>query len=530
MRSIFTRLGVLTFLVITACSPAAPTPAPTAPQQGAAPAPTAEQRADVQTLKIAVRGMVGNPTPAASNGDQHMYWPMYDKVTALDDTSAVKPAVATKWELQSDQRTWRFTIRNDVKWPDGSALTAEDIVYTLDMIQDKKLPQLSYLITTASNKVVDATTFDVTTKVLDVTIPAAMQFVFIWPKKAVEAMGYDAYLQKPIGSGPYEMTEFKPADVLRFKKKTTAHAFRKPIADTLEFRALPEISSIIAGLRTGEIDIATTIGFNGEQAKSLKDAGIVVDNYFPAAIYLNIPSGVYEANNSPLKNDKVRAALQYAVNRDVIVNKLFAGQSKTAFEIAVPNTPYSIPNLKPVPYDPAQAKKLLADAGYANGFKITLDYTTSFTPQDVALAIQGDLKAIGIESELRSNELAAYVDRAYGRNNLSFGEITLGRIPDVIGFGPSRTFWGCGKPAGAPPIAAQWCSPEWDKLMDAAFAEADQTKRVALLRQANQVQIDANHQIPLYLESSSDAYPTKIKGFKRQHVVFFNFDDTYKLK
>jgi peptide/nickel transport system substrate-binding protein len=178
------------------------------------------------------------------------------------------------------------------------------------------------------------------------------------------------------------------------------------------------------------------------------------------------------------------------------------------------------------------AKKLLADAGYPNGFKLPvgMDWTPSWTLQDVVLAIQGDLKTVGIDVELHSQDLATIVDKALGRNNQSLADIAIGRNVDVIGFGPSRTFLGCGKPAGAGPAQLQWCDPEYDRLLDAAFVETDVAKRTDLLRQANDIQVAAAHTLPLYFEPSFFAYTPKLQDVTYQHDIFYNFDTVYKIK
>jgi peptide/nickel transport system substrate-binding protein len=528
MKQFSLRLAFLALIALTSCTSTPGTPT----TGGSAPPAAGPERADQQNLRIAIRGMVSTPTPTTGTGQQHMLWPMYDKLTQYERTYDPRPAVATSWALSNDGKLWTFTIRNDMAFSNGDKLTAADVAFSLNTVRELKWPQVSYFTTVTDVRAVGDTTVEIVTGRLDTTIPYAATFLWILPMKYFQQVGFDGFAQKPIGSGPYVMVEFQPGSLLRFKKQSTPHPFRKPVADELTFQDIPDNSQIIAGLQTGDIDLATDIPFSGVQANQLRQAGMEVGTHFTSVISLNIYEGPYQTRNTPLQDQRVRLALKYAINRDVIASKIFSGYTKVANEIALPGAANSDPNLKPVPYDPAMAKQLLAEAGYTNGFKLPvgMDWTPSWTLQDVVLAIQGDLKAVGVETELHSQELATIVDKALGRNNQTLADIAIGRNVDVIGFGPSRTFLGCNKPVGGTPAILQWCDPEWDRLQDAAYAEPDAAKRSELLREASDRQVEAAHTLPLYFEPSFFAYNPKLQDVTYQHDVFYNFDAVYRAK
>jgi peptide/nickel transport system substrate-binding protein len=260
------RISLAALLFLTACaSPAAPT-APALTGGGAAPQP-AEQRSDNQRINIAVKGLIGNPTPQASSFNFWLYWPMYDNLTMLDENYKVLPSVAEKWDLGADQKSWRFTIRKDLKFSNGDPLTADDVAFTLNTIIQKNWPQKGQFTTATEAKVVDDKTVDLFSTQLDVTIPANMAYVWIVDKKYYDSAGFDGYVTKPIGSGPYVLTDFKANDSMTFKKRSEPHPFHKVEADELFFKVVPENSQILNGLITGDIDIATQ--FPGPARRSI---------------------------------------------------------------------------------------------------------------------------------------------------------------------------------------------------------------------------------------------------------------------
>ena len=143
----FRRLGVALALVAVACSPAA------APQPGA-PAPQ-ETRAERQNLRVAVKGIFGNPTPQSSATLHFVYYPLYDNLTKLSEGYEVKPWIAERWALQGNASAWRFFLRKDMTWPDGSKLTAEDVAFTVETTLKSRWPQLPYFENVTGAQVVD---------------------------------------------------------------------------------------------------------------------------------------------------------------------------------------------------------------------------------------------------------------------------------------------------------------------------------------------------------------------------------------
>ncbi|MFN8535057.1 MAG: ABC transporter substrate-binding protein [Dehalococcoidia bacterium] len=532
MKGLLLRLLTLGALATAACAPAAP--APTQPTTGgAAPAAPTEQRADQQLLKIGVSGLIGNPTPQSSSSNLYQFWPMYDNLTQFGANYEVKPSVAEKWTISDDAKTWTFSIRKDMKWPDGSALTAEDVAFTINEIVAKNWPQRAFIGFVTEAKVVDPATVEVLTKQEDASIPNAGPYLWIVPKAYYQSVGFDGFVQKPMGSGPYELTSFKVADTLSYKKRTAAHAFRKPVADEVIFRAIPESTQVVNGLTTGELDIAAQVNFTGDQIDQIKRNNLPIISNLSATGGAGLLQGVYEKHNTPLKDKRVRQAFNYAVDKQAIADGIYRGYAKPSGQLAVPGSLYWDDSVQPYPYDPAMAKRLLAEAGYPNGFKLPsgIDFTPGMTRPDLVIAIQGYLKAVGVEAEANSWELGVFVDKRYGRNNQTNGDISVGGSGDGNGFNSqARTFNGCGKPVGGNAESLGYCNPEWDRLMDAAFGEKDPVKRGQLMKQANKVFRD---DVPVIFLTSNPIYvihTPKTKAVELAMPLAYNFDSAYKIK
>ncbi|MCS6801767.1 MAG: ABC transporter substrate-binding protein [Chloroflexota bacterium] len=516
------RLALVLALTAAACAPAA------SPQPGA-PAPQ-ETRAERQHLRVAVKGIFGNPTPQASATLHFVYYPLYDTLTKLSEGYQVTPWVAERWALQGDAAAWRFSLRRDMSWPDGSKLTAEDVAFTLETVIKSRWPQLPYFENVTGAHVVDEYTVDFLLRQPDMSVPAAANFLWIIPKKYYESVGFDGFVQKPMGSGPYELVSFRNTEGVHYRKRPQPHAFRKAVAEEITFTVIAENAQIINGLRTGEIDLALDVNFTAEQANALKQANMDVHVGLSTLQYIALPQGVNELRRTPFTDKRVRQALWYAINREAIATTLFQGYAQPAISVAVPGTAYHDPTIPLPPYDPARARQLLAEAGYPNGFRLPvgLGYTTAFNPQDVVVAIQSNLRDVGIEFTVTPNERAVAVDKAYGRNNLQKEDIWMGRQGDPLGFGGNRTFFGCGKPVGDP-SALYWCNPEWDRLMDQAYAEPDERRRADILKRAARIQVEDAYIQALYVEPLFGVAGPKTRGFKPDHPLYFHFDAAYKI-
>src|SRR5262245_24831731 len=194
MKRLFPGAAMLAALVVAACSPAA-APTPQSTTGGSAPV---EQRADQQVLRVGVAGLPSNPTPQSTQFNFQTMWPLYDNLTYLDASYDVKPGIAEKWSLSADSKAWTFNIRKDMTWPNGDKLTAADVAFTLNTINEKNWPQKSQLGNMSAVKLVDDYTVSIELKQPDGTVPSAGNFLWIVPQKYYESVGFDGFVARPM--------------------------------------------------------------------------------------------------------------------------------------------------------------------------------------------------------------------------------------------------------------------------------------------------------------------------------------------
>ncbi|MCS7002789.1 MAG: ABC transporter substrate-binding protein, partial [Dehalococcoidia bacterium] len=463
---ILRRFLFLALIVGTACAPAAPT-TPT----GGSTTPT---RADNQVIRIGFSFSPASMSPAAAlTPIPFAYWPMYDNLTMYGPNYEVRPSAASRWEVSPDGRTWLFTIRNDIPWPDGTMMSADDVTFTFGQMRERRWFNSGLFANVVSVRTVDPQTVEFVMRSPDMTMPNLGANMWIIPQRYYTQVGADGFTQRPLGSGPYELIDFRQNDLIHFRRKATPHPFRRPANDELIFRTIPEGAQKVNGLRGNELDVVAQSSFSVEQLDQLRGAGIQFISSPASIIMISMPEGTYMTNNTPLRDRRVRLALNYAIDRVTIARTFYRDTAQPLGQIGLPGSLYFDPSVPPFPYDPAQARRLLAEAGYPNGFRLQLDTSAAQNLRDVLLAVQGQLREIGIDVEINSLDGGEYNERQVGANNRMKGDLWTQISSDTNGFGSSiRTVYGCGRPTPSPNVTF-YCNPRWDQLMDQALAERD---------------------------------------------------------
>jgi len=386
---------------------------PSAAYAGAGPAaekPTGE-------LRLAMAGIgVMRPIPWQETvfGKGYLLL-LYDWLVGANPDGSLSSAngIAEHWEMSDDRLTWTFRLREGIKFHDGTDLTAEDVKWSLEMVTKPESIAGFAARLRATIKAIEAPdpyTVVIRTHKPDLWLAqdlsmAAGHEAAILPREYYEKVGADGFAAKPIGSGPYKWVKGLAGSVIQLEATAKHWAEGVPKYQTVTYRVVPEESTRLAMLRTGETDI---IGASRERVPELqasgfnvfvKERGSVIGCYFHQQ---------WEA--VPVRDKRIRQALNLAINREEIANFIFAGQAKLMAMYPVGSFAVAAgadPELKPYPYDPAKAKQLLAEAGYPNGFETTIySYAREDIPELPRLveAIAGYMAKIGVKLNIFSTE------------------------------------------------------------------------------------------------------------------------------
>ena len=324
--------------------------------------------------------------------------------------NAMAPSLAESWTVSKDGLTYEFVLRKGVVFHNGDPVTAEDVKFSFDRYKGAAAKILKQKV--AAVEIVDPAHVRFRLKepwpdFMTFYATPASGASWIVPKKYVERVGDDGFKRAPIGAGPYKLVGNTPGVELVFE----AHDryWRKaPAVKRMVWRVVPEDLTRLAMLKRGEVDVAYSMrGPLGEEV--LRTPGLkLVPTVISATQWLSFGPLQWDPK-SPWHDRRVRLAAVLAFDRNAINQAETLGHSKptgsiipSAFEFALAIPPY--------PYDPARAKKLLAEAGYPNGFDAG-DYACDASYSSVAEAIANYLAAVGIRTKVRPMERAAFLQQ-----------------------------------------------------------------------------------------------------------------------
>ncbi len=332
---------------------------------------------------------------------------VYDNLLWRDPkTFEYKPLLAKSYRWV-DNTTLEIVLRKGVKFHDGTEMTADDVVYTLNFAANPANKVKTQRYSNWIKKVVKEGPYKVKI-LLKAPFPAALEFLSganpIYPKHYYEKVGPKKFGLKPIGTGPYKLAELEPGKrIVLVKNKDYFKDSPKgqPSIGKIVWRTLPEMNTQVAELITGGLDWIWMVP--PDQAKklaSMPNIKVIAAETMRIGYLTMDAAGVtlkHGMNDDPFKKLKVRQAVNYAVNREAIAKNLVGGQSKPVYSACYPTQFGCTQDVVKYKYNPEKAKKLLAEAGYPNGFTTTL---YGYRNRDFAAAIVGDLAAVGIKAKL----------------------------------------------------------------------------------------------------------------------------------
>jgi len=357
-------------------------------------------------LTIGIGSIPNTPDPHRDSTANALpaYAQMFEKLVGVDDAGKIVGVLAESWRALSDT-AWEFKLRRNVTFHNGESFTAEAVKFSIERVLNPatKSPWGGRIAAVDKVEPVDAHTVRITTKGPFAPLLQGLTVVDILPPRYFAEKGEKEFVSAPVGTGPFRFKSWVKQDHMAFTANPTYWRGR-PVLDEVVFRSIPEDSTRVAGVETGELDVALLIP--PEQVARLKAKGVDVRS-------VNQGQGMvinFRATVEPLKLKKVRQALNYAVDKSAIINSVLFGAADL---MDAPTAPSLFGYCKQGAYEfnQAKAKQLLASAGVKPGTKVSYIHPTGRYTQDkeVAQAIAGYLREVGLEPVLQTMDWPTYI-------------------------------------------------------------------------------------------------------------------------
>ena len=451
---------------------------------------------------------------------------LYDTlIQPTDDGKGLRPGLATEWKLADDGLSVDLTLRDGIQFSDGSPITVDDVIWSLKRAADPKNGIWNFLLVSVDDVVAKGDKgVTIRLKNPDPTILAALT-VFntaILPKKAFEAEAgaTDAdkaktFAEHPVGSGPFVLKSWERGSTMQLVKNEHYWDMGEdgkplPYLDGITFELLPDDATRILKLQSGEIDGAELIPY--ARVDELKKADGVNMELFPstrvADVIMNVRPKIGDKEN-PLSNEKVRQAMNFAANKDAIIQIVTHGVGTPMSSYMSSATPLHTGEGAVYPYDIEKAKALMQEAGFADGFSTSILILAGSQDEiGTATALQQMWAQIGIKLELQQ------VDNATRTQKYRDGDFDMraGAWTDDIADPNEITSYYVYSP-NIDAVHSGWKSDEADKLFDASQQETDKAKRAEQYARIQEIYNSSGPTIPLYETPYPVALRDTVHGF-----------------
>ena len=489
--------------------------------------------AAAQELKIAM-----SSEPSSADPHYHNLTPnnqiarhIYEPLVFMDQYQAIGPGLASSWKIVDDT-TWEFKLRANVKFHDGSPLTVDDVIFTFNRVPNvpkSPAPKTSYIRGKTIEKI-DDVTFRVKTPAPEALMLNHLANIEIMSAKAsANVTTEDINAGKgAVGTGPYQFVEFVPGDRLVLKRNDAYWGNKEPW-EKVTFRFIKSDPTRVAALLSGDVDVIETVPTADAQRLSKDPKVSIASALSNRLVYLHMDRYRAETpfvkgkDGSQIKNPfhdlKVRQAITKAINRPAIVERIMEGEAVPASQMLPDSYAGTSKKLKPVAYDVEGARKLLAEAGYPNGFKLTIHGPNGRYTNDTKIieAVAQMLTRVGIEASVETLPPAVFFSRASSGGPDKQPEFSMILAGWSAGTGePSdslRALLGTFDPKVGRGSAnrGRYSNPAMDAVLDKALSTVDFDKRNVLLAEAAEIVMGDVGLIPIHYQKNTWAAKKGLK-------------------
>lgn len=513
-------------------------PAETEKEEGAAEEQKEEETKAPQPGGNLIVGSIGEPTTfnpywSQDSASSDVIGLVFDSLLGANDKAEPIPAMAEKYETSEDGLTWTFFLKKGLVWSDGTPITAHDVVFSLDIPRQEGYdgPRASSFAPIETLEAVDDHTVKIVLNKKEAKFVWTAGGYGILPKHILgevpvaELGGHEFFKGPTVTSGPFKFSEWKAGEHLTFVRNDSYHE-GAPFLEKVIYKIVPDQNALLAQLQAGDIDY---MGVPAADYNTVKDWDHIK---IQSGLDLSYSYFGYNLRNPLFQDEKVRYALGMAIDREAIVASVMDGQGEVAH---VPTSPlswsYNDGRVTKLEYNPEEAKKLLAEAGWTDtdgdgildkdGVKFAFEVKTNQgnkVREDIAVVIQQQLKEIGVEVTPNIMEWSAFIQDVT-KPNFKFDTVILGW---ALGIDPDPTaIWATDSIENGLNFGG-YSNPKVDELIAKQLEELDLEKRKQMLFEIYENITKDQPYTWLYYPIAHIATPTNLEGFTRNPFSGWN--------
>lgn len=487
--------------------------------------------AQAQTVRIANQGDSLSMDPHSLNESLQLSVTgnIYEGLVIRKKDLSLEPGLATAWK-QTSPTVWRFELRKGVRFHDGTPFTADDVVFSFNRTQVDGSDMKSYTNDFKEVRKINDYVVEIETKTPFPILPEVISLVYMMSKKWAE----DNQATRPVdrrkgienaasfranGTGPFRLRERQPNVRSTFVRNGNYWGKIEGNVQEVVFTPIGNDATRVAALLSGEVDVMEPVPVqdidrvNGsanatvQAGPELRTIFLGMDQKRDELLYSSVKG------KNPFKDKRVRQAFYQAIDIEGIKRTVMRGASNPTALLVGPGINGFVPELnKRLPYDPEASKKLLADAGYPNGFEVTMNCPNDRYVNDARIcqAVAANLSRVGVKINLAAETKGTYFPKVLRRDTSFY---MLGWTPGTYdSHNALNALVACVDDKGAGQFnLGAYCNPEVDKLTKAIQAETDKAKRNAMIRDAFKIHQDDVGHLPLHQQALAWGVSRKVK-------------------
>ncbi|MEL7648489.1 MAG: ABC transporter substrate-binding protein [Sedimentibacter sp.] len=407
---------------------------------------------------------------------------IYDTLVGVTSDWQIIPRLAKEWTISEDGMEISFVLRDDVYFHNGRQMTAKDVEFSFNRLKDAESPKAKDYANIVKIEAIDNLNIKFTTETLDVEL--LKRFAYPWTAVVPEEAA-DSLKTAPVGTGAFKLKEWTPQQNLILERNEKYYG-EAPSLETVKFVLIPDATTMMASFQVGDLDI---IPLTGDQVTLIEGNAEyqIISQPMNAVQIMSL-----NTDNEILSNQKVRQAMAMAINKDEVIEASMFGYGDKIGSHLPPTSPDYYDTNDLTPYNPEKAKELLKEAGYENGFDITLTLPKNYQLHvDAGQVIADQLSKIGINVKIELVEWGTWLSDVYGAKKFDMTVVGhTGRLD-------SYAFLARYKSDSNDYISLK--TGEVDQLLADAMKELDENKRKEIYKE---IQVILAEQLPaVYLQT-----------------------------